>query len=82
MQILRLKVLEASRGLPLLYAARSGRAHAVATLAGAAARWAPPAASSSLAAAPWAATQRRGVKMLGSDVRTDSSATLVFLFFL
>jgi hypothetical protein len=82
MQILRRKVLEASRGIPLFYAAHSGRAHAVATLAGAAARWAPPTASVSLAAAPWAATQRRGAKMLGSDVRTDSPATLVFLYFL
>ncbi|KAK8443887.1 hypothetical protein SEVIR_9G045900v4 [Setaria viridis] len=71
MQILRRKVLEASRRLPLFYAASAasrGSAHAVATLA-AAARWAPPAASGSLAAAPWAATQRRGAKMLGSDVK-------------
>ena len=74
MQILRRKVLEASRRIPLFYAAHSGRAHAVATLAGAAARWAPPATSGSLAAAPWAATQRRGAKMLGSDVRMDCSA--------
>jgi hypothetical protein len=71
MQILRRKVLEAaSRRLPpLLYAASAasrGSAHEVATLA---ARWAPPAAAGSLAAAPWAATQRRGAKMLGSDVR-------------
>ena len=82
MQILRRKALEASRRLPLFYTAHRGRAHAVATLAGAAAWWAPPTASGSLAAAPWAATQRRGAKMLGSDVRTDSPATLVFLSFL
>ncbi|WVZ60959.1 hypothetical protein U9M48_010906 [Paspalum notatum var. saurae] len=71
MQMLRWKVLEASRRLPLFYATstapRGSGAHAVATLA-AAARRAPPAASGSLAAAPWAATQRRGAKMLGSDV--------------
>ncbi|ONM10496.1 Elongation factor P [Zea mays] len=67
MQILGRKVLEVSRRLPLFYAAHSGRAHAIATLAGAAARWAPPATSGSLATAPWAATQRRGAKMLGSD---------------
>ncbi|CAL4936572.1 unnamed protein product [Urochloa decumbens] len=70
MQMLRRKVLEASRRLPLFYAAADaprGSAHAVATLA-AAARWAPPATSGSFAAAPWAATQRRGAKMLGSDV--------------
>jgi hypothetical protein len=75
MQILGRKVLEASRRLPLFYAAHSGRAHAIATLAGAAARWAPPATSGSLATAPWAATQRRGAKMLGSDVRSEYSAT-------
>ncbi|RLN41955.1 hypothetical protein C2845_PM01G22910 [Panicum miliaceum] len=67
MQILRRKLLEASRRLPLFYAAPRGRADAVATLA-AAARWAPPASAGSLAVAPWAATQRRGAKMLGSDV--------------
>ena len=74
MQILRRKLLEASRRLPLFYAV----AHAVATLA-AAARWAPPAGAGSLAAAPWAATQRRGAKMLGSDVRIPSR--LFFLSF-
>ena len=79
MQILRWKLLESYCRLPLFYTAHRGRAHAVATLAGAAARWAPPTASGSLAAAPWAATQRRGAKMLGSDVRTDSLATLDFL---
>ncbi|CAN6280906.1 unnamed protein product [Urochloa humidicola] len=72
MQMLRRKVLEASRRLPPFYdaaAAPHGSAHAVATLA-AAARWALPATSAgSLAAAPWAATQRRGAKMLGSDVK-------------
>jgi len=81
MQILRRKLLEASRRLPLFYAAAAaprGRAHAVATLA-AAARWAPPAGAGSLAAAPWAATQRRGAKMLGSDVRIPSR--LFFLSF-
>ena len=81
MQILRRKLLEASRRLPLFYtaaAAPRGSAHAVATLA-AAARWAPPAGAGSLAAAPWAATQRRGVKMLGSDVRIPSR--LFFLSF-
>ncbi|XP_062212755.1 uncharacterized protein LOC133913585 isoform X2 [Phragmites australis] len=70
MQILRRKLLEASRRLPLFSAtsaAHRGRAHAVATLA--AARRHPPAGSGSLAAAPWAATQRRGAKMLGSDVK-------------
>jgi hypothetical protein len=71
MQILRRKLLEASRRLPLFYAAPRGRAHAIATLA-AASRWAPPAGAGSLAAAPWAATQRRGAKMLGSDVRIPS----------
>ncbi|OEL27667.1 Elongation factor P [Dichanthelium oligosanthes] len=70
MQILFRKVLEASRRLALFSAASAahhGRGHAVATLA-AAARWAPPSGSGSLAAAPWAAIQRRGAKMLGSDV--------------
>ncbi|CAD6207159.1 unnamed protein product [Miscanthus lutarioriparius] len=90
MQILRRKVLEASRRLPLFHTAHRGRAHAVATLAGAAARWAPPAASGSLAVAPWAATQRRGAKMLGSDVRETwkcntkkrcELTSLVFYFF-
>ncbi|KAM0927803.1 hypothetical protein ACQ4PT_002071 [Festuca glaucescens] len=69
MQILRRNLLEASRriSLPL----RSPRlathrhAHAVATLS--AARRGPSAGS--LAATPWAATQRRGAKMLGSDVK-------------
>lgn len=68
MQILRRKLLEASRRLPLFSAAvttHHRRAHAVAVLA------APlrDTATSSLTAAPWAATQRRGAKMLGSDVR-------------
>ncbi|XP_062214270.1 uncharacterized protein LOC133915210 isoform X2 [Phragmites australis] len=70
MQILRRKLLEASRCLPLFPASSAshhGNAHAVATLA--AARRAPTAGAGSLAAAPWAATQRRGAKMLGSDVK-------------
>ncbi|TVU44504.1 hypothetical protein EJB05_03948, partial [Eragrostis curvula] len=69
MQILRRKVLEASRRLPLFSAAAATqhrRAHAVAYLA--AAMRAPT--TGSLAAAPWAATQRRGAKMLGSDFHT------------
>ncbi|KAL6636725.1 hypothetical protein ACP70R_024297 [Stipagrostis hirtigluma subsp. patula] len=69
MQCLRRKLLEASRRLPLLSSpprAQQRRAHGVATLASA--RRAPP--TGSLAAAPWAATQRRGAKMLGSDCET------------
>ncbi|GJN22953.1 hypothetical protein PR202_gb10563 [Eleusine coracana subsp. coracana] len=67
MQILRQKLLEASRRLPLFSAAvatHHRRAHAVAALA---APLRDP-ATYSLTAAPWAVTQRRGVKMLGSDV--------------
>jgi hypothetical protein len=68
MQMLRRKLLEAFRRLPLYATAAATsqrRAHAVAALS------APLRAPStgSLAAAPWAATQRRGAKMLGSDVR-------------
>ncbi|KAK3145747.1 hypothetical protein QOZ80_3BG0256850 [Eleusine coracana subsp. coracana] len=68
MQILRQKLLEASRRLPLFSAAvatHHRRAHAVAALA---APLRDP-ATYSLTAAPWAVTQRRGVKMLGSDVK-------------
>ncbi|XP_047088927.1 elongation factor P-like [Lolium rigidum] len=70
MQILRRNLLEASRRLSLLLRspppATHRHAHAVATLS-AAARRGPSAGS--LAATPWAATQRRGAKMLGSDVK-------------
>uniref|UniRef100_A0ACD5X8Z9 Uncharacterized protein n=1 Tax=Avena sativa TaxID=4498 RepID=A0ACD5X8Z9_AVESA len=70
MQVLRRNLLEASRRLSLLLrspppAAHHAHAHAVATLS--AARRGPSAGS--LAATPWAATQRRGAKMLGSDVK-------------
>ncbi|CAM0877046.1 unnamed protein product [Alopecurus aequalis] len=68
MQILRRNLLEASRRLSLLLRsppAAAHQAHAVATLS--AARRGPSAGS--LAATPWAATQRRGAKMLGSDVK-------------
>ncbi|KAM0827207.1 hypothetical protein ACQ4PT_068350 [Festuca glaucescens] len=68
MQILRRNLLEASRRLSLLIRspppATHRHAHAVASLS--AARRGPSAGS--LAATPWAATQRRGAKMLGSDV--------------
>uniref|UniRef100_N1QQF5 Elongation factor P n=1 Tax=Aegilops tauschii TaxID=37682 RepID=N1QQF5_AEGTA len=68
MQILRRNLLEASRRLSsLLHSpppAAQTHAHAVATLS--AARRDP--STGSLAATPWAATQRRGAKMLGSDV--------------
>uniref|UniRef100_A0A0E0D8J2 Translation elongation factor P/YeiP central domain-containing protein n=1 Tax=Oryza meridionalis TaxID=40149 RepID=A0A0E0D8J2_9ORYZ len=69
MQILRRKLLEASRRLPLFFPSAHHRghahAHAIATLA-AALRDQP---AGSLAAAPWAAIQRRGAKMLGSEVK-------------
>ncbi|VAI38567.1 elongation factor P isoform X1 [Triticum aestivum] len=69
MQILRRNLLEASRRLSFLLhsppPAAHAHAHAVATLS--AARRDPSAGS--LAATPWAATQRRGAKMLGSDVK-------------
>uniref|UniRef100_A0A0D9W0D6 Translation elongation factor P/YeiP central domain-containing protein n=1 Tax=Leersia perrieri TaxID=77586 RepID=A0A0D9W0D6_9ORYZ len=71
MQILRRKLLEASRRLPLSFPTaptahrRGGHAHAVATLAAAL----RDRSSGSLAAAPWAAIQRRGAKMLGSEVK-------------
>ncbi|KAF7075474.1 hypothetical protein CFC21_080248 [Triticum aestivum] len=69
MQILRRNLLEASRRLSsLLHSpppAAQTHAHAVATLS--AARRDP--STGSLAATPWAATQRRGAKMLGSDVK-------------
>ncbi|KAM3279146.1 hypothetical protein ACQJBY_046447 [Aegilops geniculata] len=69
MQILRRNLLEASRRLSsLLHSpppAAHAHAHAVATLS--AARRDP--STGSLAATPWAATQRRGAKMLGSDVK-------------
>ncbi|KQK12597.1 uncharacterized protein LOC100824737 [Brachypodium distachyon] len=72
MQILRRKFLEASGGLSL-HLLRSPpparhlhrHAHAVSTFS--AARGAAPAGS--ISATPWAATQRRGAKMLGSDVK-------------
>ncbi|XP_015691199.1 elongation factor P isoform X2 [Oryza brachyantha] len=73
MQILRRKLLEASRRLLPLFdsgaaptAHHRGHSHAVATLAAAALR---DQAAGSLAAAPWAAIQRRGAKMLGSEVK-------------
>ncbi|XP_037443977.1 elongation factor P-like isoform X1 [Triticum dicoccoides] len=69
MQILRRNLLEASRRLSFLLhsppPAAHAHAHAVATLS--AARRDPSAGS--LAATPWAATQRRGAKILGSDVK-------------
>ncbi|XP_037436696.1 elongation factor P-like isoform X2 [Triticum dicoccoides] len=69
MQILRRNLLEASRRLSsLLHSpppAAHAHAHAVATLS--AARRDP--STGSLATTPWAATQRRGAKMLGSDVK-------------
>ncbi|KAM3261384.1 hypothetical protein ACQJBY_052192 [Aegilops geniculata] len=69
MQILRRNLLEASRRLSFLLhsppPAAHAHAHAVATLS--AARRDP--STGSLAATPWAATQRRGAKMLGSDVK-------------
>ncbi|VAI23718.1 unnamed protein product [Triticum turgidum subsp. durum] len=69
MQILRRNLLEASCRLSsLLHSpppAAHAHAHAVATLS--AARRDP--STGSLATTPWAATQRRGAKMLGSDVK-------------
>jgi hypothetical protein len=69
MQILRRKLLEASRRLPFYFpsaptAHYRGHAHAVATLAAVL----RDQTAGSLAAAPWAAIQRRGAKMLGSEV--------------
>ncbi|XP_048550051.1 elongation factor P isoform X2 [Triticum urartu] len=69
MQILRRNLLEASRRLSsLLHSpppAAHAHAHAVPPLS--AARRDP--SPGSLATTPWAATQRRGAKMLGSDVK-------------
>ncbi|KAI4985743.1 hypothetical protein ZWY2020_018373 [Hordeum vulgare] len=70
MQILRRNLLQASRRLSFLLhspppAVHEVHAHALATLS--AARRDP--SIGSLAATPWAATQRRGAKMLGSDVK-------------
>uniref|UniRef100_A0A0D9ZEQ0 Translation elongation factor P/YeiP central domain-containing protein n=1 Tax=Oryza glumipatula TaxID=40148 RepID=A0A0D9ZEQ0_9ORYZ len=70
MQILRRKLLEASRRLPFYFpssptAHYRGHAHAVATLAAVL----RDQTAGSLAAAPWAAIQRRGAKMLGSEVK-------------
>ncbi|KAL6893868.1 hypothetical protein ACP4OV_007966 [Aristida adscensionis] len=70
MHSLRRKLLEASRRLPVLSSpAATGKRRAYGVAALAAERRARSGGSVSLAAAPWAATQRRGAKMLGSDVK-------------